>query len=107
MEYHICREGIICPVATHPEGLYDLIMLLDEHSDYRDHSIATYSTLSDALAALDELQCSVQLKALGDKTICMAEMVFIEEKEVVDKARDHYLMTGNRWFARLATATTA
>ena len=97
LEYHIYHERIHIPTAMLPVTHYELVSAPDDLTDYRPQLISTHSDLSDAMIALADLQCTA---SMIDDDVCQADLYCIQQIEVVNKELDHYLFTGNRWYAK-------
>ena len=95
--YHICHERIHIPTAMLPATHYELVSALGNLTDYRPQRVDTHGDLSAAMIALADLQCTA---SMVDDDVCQADLYYIQQIEVINKELDHYLFTGNRWYAK-------
>lgn len=99
LKYELRCENIQFHTTALPRYQFELVDFRNEFADYSSTVIETYNNMFDAMEALADKRCTAWLVNVCDGRICLADVYFLEEVEVLDSKTDHCVMTGNRWFA--------
>lgn len=102
LKYELRCENVHFHTTALPRYQFELVDFFNESTDYSPTIIATYNNMLDAMRALADKRCTAWLVHVCNGMICLADMYYIEEVEIIDSETDRCVLTGNRWFATCA-----